>query len=74
MFIIYSKFRNEYGASVLGIDLSKNMIDIANERLSKNNLKNIEFQIKDATTQNYEAASFDVIYSSHVLFCVGDSA
>ena len=63
-----------YGASVLGIDLSKNMIDIANERLVKHNLKNIDFQIKDATTQNYEAGSFDVIYSRRVLVCVGGSA
>merc|ERR1712176_1066618 len=30
--------RNEYGAKVLGFDLSKNMIDIAQERLAKHKL------------------------------------
>ena len=57
--------RNVYGASVLGIDLSSNMIEIAKERLVKHNIEDIVFEIKDATTQKYDEASFDVVYSSH---------
>ena len=60
---INPNFRREYGAKVLGFDLSKNMVDIAQERLAKHGLDDIVFEIKDATLIDYPEGTFDVIYS-----------
>ena len=57
------KIRRDYGAKVLGFDLSKNMVDIAQERLQKHGLDKVNFEIKDATQIDFPEGTFDVIYS-----------
>ncbi|XP_028396370.1 phosphoethanolamine N-methyltransferase 1-like [Dendronephthya gigantea] len=55
----------EYGANVLGIDLSNNMVNIALERAANESIFKDKVQLKviDALTANFEPASFDVVYS-----------
>ena len=60
-------FANEFGASVHGIDLSSNMINIANKKKEKMAIKNVTFDITDCTTAEFEDESFDVIYSREVI-------
>lgn len=62
----------EYGAHVRGIDLSTNMIDIANERATAYKLSNVTFTVEDATTAAYEDASFDVVYSRDTILHIAD--
>ena len=57
------KIRRDYGAKVLGFDLSKNMVDIAQERLQNHGLDKVNFEIKDATQIDFPEGTFDVIYS-----------
>jgi len=64
--------RRDYGAKVLGFDLSKNMVDIAEERLAKHGMDDVKFEIKDATTQDYPEGTFDVIYSRDTILHIDD--
>jgi SAM-dependent methyltransferase len=52
----------ELGYEVTGIDLSEQMIDIANKKLSGNSLSKISFQVGDARTLRI-AKQFDVVIS-----------
>ncbi|CBY30945.1 unnamed protein product [Oikopleura dioica] len=62
----------EYGAHVEGFDLSRNMIDIANERAQKYNLKDVSFSVEDATLVEFQEATFDVIYSRDTILHIAD--
>merc|ERR1739838_416687 len=64
--------KREYGAKVLGFDLSKNMVDIAQERLEKHGMDDVEFEIKDATLIDYPEGTFDVIYSRDTILHIDD--
>eukprot|EP00051_Salpingoeca_urceolata_P020647 m.312398 g.312398 ORF g.312398 m.312398 type:complete len:435 (+) comp19658_c3_seq1:174-1478(+) len=63
----------EYGVSVLGIDLSTNMVDIAQERVPDAGLGDrVSFKVADVTKQDYGAGSFDVIYSRDTILHITD--
>jgi len=63
-----------YGCSVIGVDLSTNMVSIAYERLldtPANKLK-VSYEIGDIMHHEYEPNSFDVIYSRDTLLHIAD--
>ena len=67
----------KYGVNVLGIDLSSNMIEIANERLVKERMRfpagaSVGFELCDATKRNFPENSFDVIYSRDTILHIRD--
>lgn len=53
--------------NIVGIDLSKNMLKIAQNKIKKNKLKNIRLLQMDATQLKYKSNSFDKILISLVL-------
>ncbi|XP_046849379.1 phosphomethylethanolamine N-methyltransferase-like [Xenia sp. Carnegie-2017] len=55
----------KFGANVVGIDLSTNMVNIALERAAKKaNIKDkVTLLVMDALKASFEANSFDVVYS-----------
>jgi len=60
----------EYGATVLGMDFSANMIALAKERLQelpKETQEKVSLEYGDITKQEFPAESFDVIYSREVI-------
>jgi len=67
---------SEYGVNVHGIDLSKNMIELANKKLKEeqsnfNNAK-VTFEICDALIKDFKPNSFDVIYSRDAILHIYD--
>ena len=62
----------KYGASVVGIDLSTNMVNFALERAQQKKGLNVEFEICDATTKEYPPESFDVVYSRDTILHIKD--
>lgn len=58
-----------YKAHVLGIDLSRNMMDVAIKHLEdRPHLKNqVKFEIMDCTTCDFPENSFDLVYSRDTL-------
>lgn len=54
-------------ANIIGVDLSKNMLDVAKTKIAKANIKNIELYEMDATKLSFEPESFDKILLSLVL-------
>jgi len=60
------------GAHILGIDLSANMIDLANKKLNHYKLPNIKFEVQDALDVELEAGSFDVVYSRDTILHIPD--
>jgi len=64
--------RRDYGAKVLGFDLSNNMVDIAQERLQNHGLDKVDFEIKDATQVDFPEGTFDVIYSRDTILHIAD--
>lgn len=64
-----------YGAEVLGIDLSDNMLAIANEhkREMSNEVQNlVTFRFLDATMAHFPAENFDVVYSRDAIMHIAD--
>ncbi|EQC26347.1 hypothetical protein SDRG_15834 [Saprolegnia diclina VS20] len=61
-----------FGVSVVGIDLSTNMVHRALETSLTDPSVDCEFEICDATTKEYAPASFDVIYSRDTILHIGD--
>jgi len=65
--------KRDYGAKVLGFDLSVNMIDIAQERLAKHGMEaDVKFEVQDATQIEYPDETFDVIYSRDTILHIED--
>jgi phosphoethanolamine N-methyltransferase len=63
-----------YGCSVIGVDLSTNMVSIAYERLmdmSASKLK-VSFEIGDVMQHEFKANSFDVVYSRDTILHIVD--
>lgn len=50
--------------NITGIDLSSNMVSIANERLKENKVSNVGFEVGDVRTAQFEIEEFDAIYSN----------
>jgi len=55
--------KQQYGANVHGIDLSKNMLSVARLRAAEANVDDIQFEFANVLIKDFPAASFDVIYS-----------
>lgn len=53
--------------SVVGVDLSKNMLQVAGNKIEKAGIKNIKLYEMDATKMSFEAESFDIILVSLIL-------
>ena len=64
----------EFGASVVGIDLSTNMIHFALERAVEKSALDVEFEICDATAKVFPECSFDVVYSRDTILHIEDKA
>jgi len=65
----------EYGANVHGIDLSKNMICIAQDKARTQKFEDgvkVTFEVCDATKKEFPAQSFDVIYSRDAILHIYD--
>ncbi len=62
----------KYGASVVGLDLSEVMIEIANERAK--GISNVEFHLADVLTMDFEENSFDLIWSRDALLHIPQKA
>jgi len=63
-----------YGCSVIGVDLSTNMVSIAYERLmglTASKLK-VSFEIGDVMQHEYNENSFDVVYSRDTILHITD--
>ena len=46
---------------IVGIDLSPNMIAVAENKIRKQKLKNIHFQLMDATKMTFQDSAFDIV-------------
>ncbi|CAK4219023.1 unnamed protein product [Aphanomyces euteiches] len=62
----------QFGVSVVGIDLSTNMVHRALERSLAEPNVDCEFEVCDATTKEYPAESFDVVYSRDTILHIQD--
>lgn len=54
-------------AEIIGVDLSENMLQVAREKIEKDNIENIKLYKMDATQTNFESKSFDKILLSLIL-------
>lgn len=61
-FSIYSKV-----SSITATDISPEMVRIANQKLIKSEIKNIEFQVQDSYNLTFLDKSFDVVIASNLL-------
>ncbi|ETK83144.1 hypothetical protein L915_11579, partial [Phytophthora nicotianae] len=62
----------QFGVSVVGIDLSTNMVHRALETSMKDPSVDVEFEICDATKKEFPDASFDVVYSRDTILHIED--
>jgi ubiquinone/menaquinone biosynthesis C-methylase UbiE len=65
-FSIYSKV-----SSIVATDISPEMVRVANQRLIKSEIKNIDFQIQDSYNLTFPDKSFDIVIASnlfHILY------
>uniref|UniRef100_A0A8D2Q6B4 phosphoethanolamine N-methyltransferase n=1 Tax=Varanus komodoensis TaxID=61221 RepID=A0A8D2Q6B4_VARKO len=60
----------EFGVEVLGLDLSRNMVELALERGQKE--PGVQFEIGDATRRTFPEGFFDVVYSRDTILHVAD--
>jgi ubiquinone/menaquinone biosynthesis C-methylase UbiE len=61
-FSIYSKV-----SSIVAIDISPEMVRIANQKLERLKIKNIDFQIQDSYNLAFPDKSFDIVIASNLL-------
>jgi len=61
-----------HNVSVLGFDLSANMVEIAMERLNERGDSRVQFEVADATKREFEENSYDVVYSRDTILHIED--
>jgi len=61
-FSIHSKV-----SSIIATDISPEMVRIANQKLKKSEIKNIDFQIQDSYNLTFPDKSFDIVIASNLL-------
>merc|ERR1712168_455047 len=65
--------KRDYGAKVLGFDLSVNMIDIAQERLAKHGMEDsVKFEVQEPTEISFTDDTVDVMYSTDTILHIED--
>jgi len=57
-------------SSVVGVDISAEMIRVANQKQEKSNIRNITFQVQDSYNLSFPDKSFDVVIASNLLHIV----
>jgi len=62
---------NRRNTEIVGIDLSKEMLAVAKEKIEKRGIRNIETLVMDATNMDFDDNYFDVVLISLVLHEVG---
>lgn len=65
----------QYGADVHGVDLSTNMVSIANENRSEMSpgvKHRVQFHVEDATQMEYPDNYYDVVYSRDTILHIED--
>lgn len=62
---------SEMGNKVTGIDISKNMLNVAKTK-AKSCKVDIIFEEGDAENPNYDAASFDIVFNRHLLWTLSN--
>ncbi|QEK11422.1 class I SAM-dependent methyltransferase [Crassaminicella thermophila] len=62
----------KFSKKVIGIDISEKMIQIANSKLQKEEIYNVEFKIGDGYNINFKNNSFDIVLLCNVLHVVKD--
>ncbi|HAS46185.1 MAG TPA: hypothetical protein DCS93_37235 [Microscillaceae bacterium] len=60
--------------SIIGIDTSKNMIEIAQQKLSQKQLRNVSFQVADITEARINNKKYSAILALSVLHLTNDIA
>ena len=60
-FSIYSKV-----SSIIAIDISPGMVRVANQKLKKSEIKNVDFQIQDSYNLTFPDKSFDIVIASNL--------
>jgi len=64
----------DYGAHVMGVDLSSNMVTIACERASLRKDTRVRFLVADVTQFEFEPNTFDVVYSRDCIIHIPDKS
>lgn len=64
----------EYGAHVMGVDLSSNMVTMACERACLRKDTRVRFLIADITQFDFEPNTFDVVYSRDCIIHIPDKS
>jgi len=59
-------------SEIIGIDLSINMIEIANEKNNKYKYNNVTFEVADCTLRSFPENSYDFIYSRDTILHIQD--
>ncbi len=67
-----SLYLAQQGANVIGIDLSKNFIDLCKARLKELDLK-IDFRVMNAQVPDFEDNTFDIIVGSRIIHHLPDN-
>lgn len=57
-------------SSVVGVDISSEMIRVANQKQEKLNIRNISFQVHDSYNLTFPDKTFDVVIASNLLHIV----
>lgn len=60
--------------SVMGVDLAKQLLELARTKAIQQGLKNIEFEVGDMLSMRFPAASFDAVVCVFGIFFVPDMA
>jgi ubiquinone/menaquinone biosynthesis C-methylase UbiE len=60
-------------AEIIGIDLSKDMLALAKDKIDKKGIRNIKTTVMDATNMNFKNEYFDIVLISLILHEVDDT-
>jgi len=72
MVAFYASSKLGPDGSVIGVDISKGMLETAKAKLSKSKLQNVGFDLGDGEDLNYEPDRFDVIFCSSAFIWMTD--
>ena len=67
-------FTRTYGASVTGLDVSREMVDISTERMKRYKLANISFRQGDIRTAQLEQDAFDLAWTRDCILYIAEKS